>query len=92
MCVLNYLVAELGDSNEEFKLVENDLTRINVLCKRSWVFYALIYMKFKVNNMNVNVMLDSSATHTFVSNRLVGELGLQLSSSHITIKTMNVNA
>jgi len=31
MCVLNYLVAELGDSNEEFKLVENDLTWINVL-------------------------------------------------------------
>jgi predicted aspartyl protease len=56
------------------------------------VLYALIYMKFKVNNMNVNVMLDSSATHTFVSNRLMGELGLQLSSSHITIKTMNVNA
>jgi predicted aspartyl protease len=37
-------------------------------------------VKLKVNNMDVNVMLDSGATHIFLSDRLVEKLGLQLSS------------
>jgi predicted aspartyl protease len=37
-------------------------------------------VKLKVNNMDVNVMLDSGATHIFLSDKLVEKLGLQFSS------------
>jgi len=37
-------------------------------------------VKLKINNMDVNVMLDSGVTHIFLSDRLVEKLGLQLSS------------
>jgi len=48
-----------------------------------------MYIKIGINGKDINVMLDSGATHTFVADRLVKELGLQPSSSHTSMKVVN---
>jgi len=35
-----------------------------------------MYMKIRVNDVEINAMLDSGATNTFVADRLVTQLGL----------------
>jgi hypothetical protein len=40
----------------------------------------------------MNAILDSGATHTFVADQLVKELGLQLSDSHTSMKAVNSKA
>jgi predicted aspartyl protease len=51
-----------------------------------------MYMRIWINGKDVDAMLDSSATHTFIADRLVKEIGLWLSDSHTLIKTVNLKA
>ena len=51
-----------------------------------------MYVRIGINGKDVSVMLDSGATHTFIADRLVKELGLRLSDSHISMKAVNLNA
>jgi len=51
-----------------------------------------MYVKIMINGKDVNVILDSGATHTFVADQLVKELGLQLSDSHTSMKAVNSKA
>jgi hypothetical protein len=44
------------------------------------------------NDKDISVMLDLGATHTFVIDRLVKELGLWLSDSHTSMKVINSKA
>ena len=51
-----------------------------------------MYVKIRINGKDVNAVLDSGATHTFVADQLVKELGLQLSDSHTSMKAVNSKA
>jgi len=44
------------------------------------------------NDKDISAMLDLGATHTFVTDRLVKELGLWLSDSHTSMKVVNSKA
>jgi hypothetical protein len=93
MYVINCLVAKSGDAAAETRPVDQGLARIDVLRKgKSGAMDNLMYMKIGINGKDVNAMLDSSATHTFVADRLVKELGLQLSDSHTLMKAVNSKA
>lgn len=52
----------------------------------------LMYIQTSVNEQPINVMLDSGVTHTFVSNQLVKDLGLRLSSNDNFMKAVNPKA
>ena len=92
MHVLNCLVAKLRDSTEDLRFVKHYLTQIDVLRQgKLGALNALMYVNIRINNKEVNVMLDLSV-HTFVTNRLEEKLGLQLNSSHITMKTVSFKA
>jgi len=89
MHVLNYLVAKLRDSAEDFRLVKHYLTRIDVLRQgKLGALNAMMYVNIRINDKEVNAMLDLSV-HTFVTNKLEEKLGLQLNSSHTTMKTIS---
>ena len=45
-----------------------------------------MYVKVGINDKDISDMLDLGATHTFVADQLVKELGLRLSDSHTSIK------
>jgi predicted aspartyl protease len=51
-----------------------------------------MYVKIRVNDKEIVVMLDSSATNTFVADRLVTQLELRLSNSQTSMKAMNAKA
>jgi len=93
MRVINYLVAKSGDAATETRPVDQDLVRIDALRKgKSGATNNLMYVKIGINGKDVNVMLDSSAIHMFVADRLVKELGLRLSDSHTSMKAVNSKA
>jgi hypothetical protein len=93
MHVINCLVAKSGDAAAENRLVDKDLARIDALWKgKSGATDNLMYVEIGINGKDVNAMLDSGATHTFVANRLVKELGLRLSDSHTSMKAVNSKA
>ena len=70
-----------------------DLARIDASRKgKSGFADNLMYVRIGINGKDVSVMLDSGATHTFIADRLVKELGLRLSDSHISMKAVNLNA
>jgi len=93
MRVINCLVAKSGDVAAETCPVDQDLARIDALRKgKSGATDNLMYVKIGINGKNVNAMLDSGATHTFVAYRLVKELGLRLSDSHTSMKVVNSKA
>jgi predicted aspartyl protease len=52
----------------------------------------LMYIQTSVNEQPINVMLDSGVTHIFVSNQLVKDLGLRLSSNRNFMKAINPKA
>jgi len=73
--------------------VYQDLARIDASRKgKSGFADNLMYVRIGINGKDVSVMLDSGATHTFIADRLVKELGLRLSDSHISMKAVNLNA
>jgi hypothetical protein len=93
MRVINFLVAKSGDAAVENRPVDKDLARIDALRKgKSGATDNLMYVKIGINGKDVNAMLDSSATHTFVADWLVKELGLGLSDSHTSMKVVNSKA
>jgi hypothetical protein len=93
MHVLNCLVAKLQDSVVESNLVETDLAWIYVLQQgKSGAMDTLMYVKIRVNDREIIVMLDSGATNTFVANRLVTLLGLRLSNIQTLMKAVNAKA
>jgi hypothetical protein len=93
MRVLNCLVAESGDAAAETCHVEKDLARIDTLRKgKPGASDNLMYVKIGINGKDINAMLDSGATHTFVADRLVKELGLRLSDSQTSMKAVNSKA
>jgi len=51
-----------------------------------------MYVKIRINGKDVNAVLDSGATHTFVADQLVKELGLRLSDNHTSMKAVNSKA
>jgi len=51
-----------------------------------------MYVNIGINGKDMNAMLDSGATHTFMADRLVKELGLRLSDSHTSMKAVNSKA
>jgi hypothetical protein len=51
-----------------------------------------MYVMIGINGKDVNAMLDSGATHTFVADRLVKELGQRLSDNHTSMKAVNSKA
>ena len=93
MRVLNCLVAESGDAAAENCHVDIDMARIDTLRKgKSGTTNNLMYVKIGINGKDVNAMLDSGATHTFVADRLVKELGLRLSDNQTSMKAINSKA
>ena len=92
MCVLNYLVAESGDTTVETSLVDQDLARIDAMRKGKSGAGDLMYEQISVNEQPIDAILDSGTTYTFVVDRLVKALGLRLSSSHISMKAVNSKA
>jgi len=93
MHVINCLVVKSGDGAAETRPVDKDLARIDALRKgKSGTTDNLMYVKIGINGKDVNAMLDSGATHTFVADRLVKELGLRLSDSHTSMKAVNSKA
>jgi hypothetical protein len=56
------------------------------------LIYIYIYMRIGIGGKDVGAMLDSSATHMFIADRLVKELGLWLSYSHTLMKAVNSKA
>jgi len=90
--VMNCLIAEMQDSVAESSLVETDLARIDVLRQgKLGVGNALMYVKIRVNDREIVAMLDSGA-NTFVADRLVTQVGLQLSNSQTSMKAVNAKA
>ena len=51
-----------------------------------------MYVKIRANDRKIVVILHSSATNTFVADRLVTQLGLRLSNSQMSMKAVNVKA
>ena len=51
-----------------------------------------MYVKIRVNDKEIIAMLDSGAMKTFVADKLMAQLGLRLSNSQTTIKTVNAKA
>jgi predicted aspartyl protease len=51
-----------------------------------------MYVKIRVNDREIVVMLDSGATNTFVADGLVTQLGLCLSNSQTSMKAVNAKA
>jgi hypothetical protein len=93
MRVINCLVAKSGDAPAENRPVGKDLAKIDALRKgKSGAMDNLMYVKIGINGKDVNAMLDSGATHTFVADRLVKELGLRLSDNHTSMKALNSKA
>jgi len=93
MRVINCLVSKSGDVAAENYPVDKDLARIDALQKgKSGATNNLMYVKIGINGKDANAMLDSGATHTFVANRLVKELGLRLIDSHTSMKAVNSKA
>jgi hypothetical protein len=93
MRVINYLVAKSGDTAAENRPVDKNLARIDALRKgKSGAADNLMYVKIGIDGKDVNAMLDSCATHTFVADRLVKELGLRLSDSYTSMKAVNSKA
>jgi hypothetical protein len=79
--VLNCLVAE-EDSVDESSPVDTDFVCLDVLRQgKLGAVDTLMYVKIRVNDVEINAMLDSGATNTFVADRLVTQLGLRLSTS-----------
>nr|TKS07033.1 hypothetical protein D5086_0000117420 [Populus alba] len=75
------------DAAAETRLVDQDLAKIDALRKgKSRTTDNLMYVNIGINGKDVNPMLDSGATHTFVADRLVKELGLRLSDSQTSIE------
>jgi len=63
------------------------LAKIDALQKEKSGFADnLMYVRIGINGKDINAILNLGATHTFIVNRLVKELGLQLSSSHTSMK------
>jgi hypothetical protein len=93
MRMINCLVSKSGDVAAENYPVDKDLARIDALQKgKSGATNNLMYVKIGINGKDANAMLDSGATHTFVANRLVKELGLRLIDSHTSMKAVNSKA
>jgi len=63
-------------------------------CKKEKSGFAdnLMYVRIRINGKDINVILASGATHMFIVDRLVKELGLRLSSSHTSMKAVNLKA
>ena len=51
-----------------------------------------MYVKIRINGKDVNAILDLGATRTFMADQLVKELGLRLSDSHTSMKSVNLKA
>jgi len=74
-------------------LVDQDLARIDALQKEKSGFADnLMYVRIRINGKDINAILALGATHMFIVDRLVKELGLQLSSSHTSMKAVNLKA
>jgi len=90
--VLNCLVA-VEDSVDESSPADTDFVCLDVLRQgKLGAVDTLMYVKIRVNDVEINAMLDSGATNTFVADRLVTQLGLQLSTSQTTMKAVNAKA
>ena len=93
MRVINCLVAKSGDAAAETCPIDQDLSRIDALQKgKSRATDNMMYVNLGINGKDMNAMLDSGATQTFVAYRLVKELGLRLSDSHTSMKAVNSKA
>jgi hypothetical protein len=58
-------------------LVDQDLARIDALQKEKSGFADnLMYVRIRINDKDINAILASGATHMFIVDRLVKELGL----------------
>ena len=70
--VLNYLVTQVDDSVDESSPADIDLVYLDVLRHgKLGVMDTLMYVKIRVNDMEINAMLDSGAMDTFVADMLV---------------------
>jgi hypothetical protein len=93
MHVLNYLVMELEDSMDKFSIVNIDLVYLNALRQgKLSALYTLMYVKIRVNDREITSILDFGATNTFIVDRLVTQLELQLSNNYTAMKALNAKA
>lgn len=52
----------------------------------------LMYIRAIVNGKEISAMVDTGATHNFVTDRMVGQLGLQVKEHPSRIKAVNSKA
>ena len=94
---VNAIVLEESGSRpvEEMGRV-NPLQLLNVIQKQeeqpASVLRGLMYVQIVVNDVSVRAMIDTGATHNFVSDREVQRLGLSLTGDGSRIKTVNSEA
>ena len=90
---LNAIVAEngSGQSDEEVPSRMNPLQLLNAL-SAGGNSRGLSYVQVEMNENGAESMLDSSATHNFVADRMIQRLGLKVSKCPSKIKTVNLEA
>ena len=94
---LSALIAQDGSDDEaddaRANLRVNPLQLVNAITTENpSSFKGLMYLKVMVNGHAVQAMLDTGATNNFVSQRLVGSLGLTVSKCSSKIKAVNSGA
>jgi hypothetical protein len=84
-----------GDSDSEVHVRVNPMQLLNVIHADKAVTSqrtGLMYVKVLLCETEVLAMVDTGATHNFVSERVVQSLGLKVVESFSRIKTVNSNA
>lgn len=86
-----------GEGNEVVALVNplqllNVISFLNPTSDETNLHYLLMHIEMKIGEKSVIAMLDTGATHTFISVRLVHKYGLNMSKCPSYMKTMNAKA
>ncbi|GAV58733.1 gag-asp_proteas domain-containing protein [Cephalotus follicularis] len=90
------IVEEMNDSKPDIKcpIIVNSLQVLSIICEvvQSARYPGFLYVKVVLNFVEIVVMIDTGATHNFVTKRMVEKLGLKVSKHQSKIKSMNVVA
>ena len=85
---LTALMAEQREEGEAPRV--NPLQLLNVVCAQ--LNGGLMYVQILLNGRNVGAMVDTGATHNFVSQNEVGHYDIKLGEANHSLKAVNLDA